>query len=113
MTTIDNREWLLACTKADLVAQSGVAILVKNQQIALFYLPENDTIYALSNYCPFSRANVIARGIIGDLKGQLVVASPIYKQHFCLLSGACLEDSQVALNVYDVKVQDDLIQIAL
>ena len=113
MTAIDNKKWLIACTKTDLVAQSGVAVLVNKRQIALFYLPENDTIYALDNFCPFSAANVIARGIVGDIKGQLVVASPIYKQHFSLLSGVCLEDSQVALKVYEVKVQADTIQIAL
>ena len=33
-----------------------------------------------------------ARGIVGDIKGVAVVASPVYKQHFSLKSGHCLED---------------------
>jgi nitrite reductase/ring-hydroxylating ferredoxin subunit len=32
------------------------------------------------------------RGIIGDLQGERVIASPIYKQHFSLATGRCLED---------------------
>ena len=58
-------------------------------QAAIFYLPgqekgEVDTLFALDHHDPFSNANVIARGIVGDLKGAAVVASPIYKQHMLL-----------------------------
>lgn len=34
----------------------------------------------------------MSRGIIGDLQGERVIASPIYKQHFSLATGRCLED---------------------
>ncbi len=113
MTVQLTKQWQKVCTKQDLVAHSGVAALVEGKQVALFYLPENDAIYAIQNYCPFSDANVIARGIIGDLKGKLVVASPIYKQHFCLTTGECLEDNTVKLGVFDTKIEDDHIHIAL
>ncbi len=46
----------------------------------------------MSNQDPFSQAFVMSRGIIGDLQGERVVASPIYKQHFSLATGRCLED---------------------
>ena len=43
--------------------------------------------YAIGNYDPASDANVLARGIVGDIGGEIVVASPIYKQHFSLRHG--------------------------
>ena len=49
----------------------------------------------MGNLDPFSRANVLSRGIVGDLKGELVVASPVYKQHFSLRTGQCVEDPDV------------------
>ena len=58
---------------------------------------------------PFSRANVLSRGIVGDVKGELVVASPVYKQHFSLASGLCLEDAAVRVCVFPVRLQDGLV----
>jgi nitrite reductase (NADH) small subunit len=34
-----------------------------------------------------------------------VVASPLYKQHFDLISGQCLEQPEVVIPVYGVKLQ--------
>jgi nitrite reductase (NADH) small subunit len=47
---------------------------------------------------------VLSRGIVGDVKGELVVASPVYKQHFSLTSGKCLEDPEVRVLVYPVRL---------
>lgn len=91
------------CAVADLVPGIGICALVKGQQVALFRLRNGD-IYAIGNYDPFSEANVIARGLTGDLKGYKVVASPIYKQHFDLATGQCLEDEAVRLPVWQVQV---------
>jgi nitrite reductase (NADH) large subunit len=43
---------------------------------------------------------------VGDLSGQLVVASPVYKQHFNLRSGRCLEDESVTLRTWPCGVLD-------
>jgi nitrite reductase (NADH) small subunit len=107
----NNRQPL--CTIADLVPNAGVTALFNNEQIALFYLPgENPTVYATANRDPIGNANVLSRGIVGDIKGELVVASPLYKQHFSLLSGQCLEDDSVSIPVYDVVVDGDRVLIA-
>jgi nitrite reductase (NADH) small subunit len=47
---------------------------------------------------------VLSRGIVGDINGELVVASPVYKQHFSLLTGRCLEDASVSVVVYAARV---------
>lgn len=87
---------------------TGVCALVGGRQVAVFRL-DDGSVYAIDNFDPFSRASVLSRGIVGDLKGELVVASPVYKQHFSLLSGQCLEDPNVKIPVYRVKRQDGFI----
>ncbi|MAM57687.1 MAG: hypothetical protein CMN25_10165 [Salinicola sp.] len=64
-------------------------------------------LYAVDNHDPFSSANVIGRGIIGDLAGELVVASPIYKHHFRLRDGQCLEDPGQCLRHWSVAFDGD------
>ncbi len=84
-TNLDMKEWAAVCKLDDIVPNTGVCALVGGHQVAVFRL--DDRVYALSNHDPFSRANVLSRGIVGDIKGELVVASPVYKQHFSLASG--------------------------
>ncbi len=104
--------WRTLCSLDELVPDVGVRALVNGNQVAVFRLSETDEVYAVDAYDPFSNANVISRGIIGDLKGRLVVASPIYKQHFDLTNGECLEDESVKLTTYPVRVIDNLVQVA-
>lgn len=102
-------QWLTVCSVNDLQEQSGICALVDGQQVAIFYLAK--TIYAISNYDPIGKANVLSRGIVGDLKGQTVVASPLYKQHFNLQTGVCLEDESVSVPVYACRIDDDKVQV--
>jgi nitrite reductase (NADH) small subunit len=96
-------EWVAVCRLDDIVPNSGVCALVGARQVAVFRL-DDDSVYAIDNHDPFSRANVLSRGIVGDVKGELVVASPVYKQHFSLTSGKCLEDPEVRVLVYRVRL---------
>lgn len=99
-----------ACSLNDLARDAGVAVKLADRQIALFFLPdENPSVYAIDNFDPFGEANVLARGIVGDQSGELVVASPIYKQHFSLLSGQCLEDESMTVKTYPVSVEDNAV----
>jgi assimilatory nitrate reductase catalytic subunit len=93
------------CRLEDIVPGAGVAALVDGEQVALFRL-EDDSVHAVGNQDPFSRANVLSRGIVGDLKGELVVASPVYKQHFSLLTGLCVEDASARIPVYAARVEE-------
>ena len=93
------------CLLEDIVPNAGVAALVDGEQVALFRL-DDDSIHAIGNRDPFSRANVLSRGIVGDLKGELVVASPVYKQHFSLRTGRCVEDASARIPVYVARVEE-------
>lgn len=101
---------IAVCRLGDIVPNTGVCALVNGRQVAVFRL-DDDSVYAIDNYDPFSRANVLSRGIVGDLKGEVVVASPVYKQHFSLKSGQCLEDPGVRVPVYAVRLEKEMIWV--
>ena len=107
---VDMKEWVAVCRLDDIVPNTGVCALAGGRQVAVFRL-DDDSVYALSNHDPFSRANVLSRGIVGDLKGELVVASPVYKQHFSLASGQCLEDPGVRVPVYPVRLEGEMVWV--
>jgi NAD(P)H-dependent nitrite reductase small subunit len=98
------------CCLDEIVPYTGVCALVGGRQIAVFRLGD-DKLYAIDNCDPFSRANVLSRGIVGDVKGELVVASPVYKQHFSLISGQCVEDPAVCVSVFPVRLDGDIVWI--
>lgn len=104
--------WTAVCHLNDIVPNTGVCALVDDVQVAIFRL-DDDSLHALGNYDPFSRANVISRGIVGDVKGEIVVASPVYKQHFSLASGICLEDSTMRIPVYPVRLEGDRVWVSV
>ena len=83
--------WRSVCAFDDVLEDSGVAALIDGRQVAIFRV--GDAIYALDNFDPHSGANVLSRGIVGDINGEPVVASPVYKHHFSLATGRCIEDA--------------------
>jgi nitrite reductase (NADH) small subunit len=105
-------KWKMICSVSDLQANSGICALLNDQQIAVFYLPQEDKIYAIANYDPIGKANVLSRGIVGDLQGQTVVASPLYKHHFNLVTGHCLEDSGVQVAVFSARIVGQCVEIS-
>ncbi|QKE63919.1 nitrite reductase small subunit NirD [Aquipseudomonas campi] len=109
-------QWRALCSRADLVANSGVVAWVDGAQVALFYLPgeaSGKQLYAVDNRDPKSGANVIGRGIVGSLGGDLVIAAPLYKQHYRLEDGTCLEYPEQQLRTWPVRLQDDTVEIGL
>jgi len=103
--------WIKVCAMDDLQPNSGVCALVDGQQIAIFHLVQDNAVYAIGNYDPIGKANVLSRGVVGDIKGHIVVASPLYKQHFNLQTGDCLEDETVTVPVYPVRIQDSAVEV--
>lgn len=105
-------DWIDICALDDITANTGVGALIGEQQMAIFRVANEKRVYALSNQDPFSKAFVMARGIIGDLQGERVVASPIYKQHFSLATGRCLEDKDQKLLVFPSKIENGRVMIS-
>jgi nitrite reductase (NADH) small subunit len=106
-------KWVDICAVDDLQSDSGVCALVEGKQIAIFYLPQNNDIYAIDNYDPIGKAYVLSRGLIGDIKGEPMVASPLYKQHFSLKTGQCFEDESVKNDVYAIRIENNRVEISI
>ena len=105
--------WHNIGTLNDLVLNSGICAQVNNQQVAVFHIPnDGQSVFAISNFDPIGKANVLARGIVGSLKAHMVVSSPLYKQHFCLKTGQCLEAETIRVPVYKTKIEHDQVFIS-
>lgn len=110
----DRKQWITVGQFSDLVPGCGVGARAGGRQVALFLIPDLDNrVLAVSNLCPFSGVHIIARGIVGDLGGEPVVASPLYKQHFSLKDGRCLEAPEISLDTWAVRVQEQEIQLLI
>ncbi|PRX44199.1 nitrite reductase (NADH) small subunit [Prauserella shujinwangii] len=103
--------WVRVC-EVDAVLRGGgvAALLADGTQVAVFRT-QHDEFFALSNRDPFSGAAVLSRGIVGDVGGVPVVASPVYKQQFDLTSGVCVEDGGVRVRTFPVRVADGVVHV--
>lgn len=105
--------WTKVCQTNDLIAGAGVAAKVHGKQLALFFVPDTEQqVFALSNWDPAGHANVLARGIVGHLQGDWFVASPLYKQHFSLTTGDCLED-ELSVPTWQTKIEDESVYVGI
>lgn len=113
VNTSRSPDWVLVCSLEKLLPGTGVAALVRGKSVAIFRLT-NDRIYAIGNIDPFSDAAILSRGILGDIDGESVVASPMFKQHFRLEDGQCIEDESVAVPSYRILIVDQsvIVQVA-
>ncbi len=102
--------WVAVCALEEILPDSGVCALVNGRQIAVFRCGEG--LHALDNIDPASGASVLSRGIVADVKGESVVASPLYKHHYSLRTGRCLENPGESVNVYSVRAMDGRVWVS-
>ncbi len=117
--------WVDVCPVDRIIPNRGVAAKVGPYQVAVFRvavpplggplgpLGDDEELLALSNYDPFSKAYVLSRGIVGSRGDRLKVASPVYKQSFDLRTGECLDDPDVSVATFPVRLVDGRVQVAL
>ena len=106
-------QWIDICATDDLQPDSGVCALVEGKQIAIFYTPQDNAVYAIDNYDPIGKAYVLSRGLIGDIKGEPMISSPLYKQHFSLKTGQCFEDETVKNDIYAIRIENDRVEVSI
>lgn len=107
-----NASWTAICPLRDIVPNTGVCALVDDAQIAVFRVGADDQVFAIANYDPNADAAVLSRGIVGNLGDRLVVASPIYKHHFDLRTGECLEAPEHSVPAYPACVYDGKVWVS-
>ena len=103
--------WTDVCNAEDLQADSGVCALIAGKQIALFFLSKTQEVFAVANFDPIGKANVLSRGMIGDLEGEPMLASPLYKQHYSLRTGACFEYADVKIDTFPVIIENERVLV--
>ncbi len=104
--------WTAVCATADILPDTGVCALVDGRHVAVFRLGE-DRFFAIDNVDPKSGASVLSRGLLGNLGERLVVASPIYKNHFDLATGECLEAPEHSVRAHAVRIDGEQVLVAL
>lgn len=103
--------WVDVCSLDRLTPDRGVAALVGDESVAVFWLG-GDELYAIDHVEPFTGVPLMARGLVGSVGDAPTVASPLHKQRFDLRTGACLDDPDVSLTTWPVRCVDGVVQVA-
>jgi len=103
--------WTEICVSEKILSCTGVCALVDGKQVAVFRV--EDRVFALSNFDPFTKANVLSRGIVGNRGDVLKVSSPLLKHSFNLETGEYLEDPSICLPTYAVKLEDGTVFVGI
>lgn len=101
------------CAVEEVWPDTGVCARVGGRHVAVFRVvtPDGERWFGLDNVDPKSGASVLSRGLVGNLGNRLVVASPIYKNHFDLATGECLEEPAHSVRPWAVEVVDGRVQV--
>jgi nitrite reductase (NADH) small subunit len=106
--------WTAVCHLDDIAPNTGICALVKDRHVAIFHVPhEGGPLLAIDNVDPNASASVLSRGLVGNLGDRIVVASPLYKHHFDLRSGECLEVPENSVASYAVRVIEQQVLVAV
>jgi nitrite reductase (NADH) large subunit len=105
--------WVKVGEASDFPVDGGATIRYGRSQIAVFRFASRGEWYACQNMCPHKREMVLARGIIGDQKGEPKVACPLHKKTFSLESGACLSGEDYHVQVFPVQVVGEEVYLDL
>lgn len=111
-TTTETLHWTDICSVDDILPNTGVCALVADRHVGVFRIG-GDRFFAIDNVDPKSGASVLSRGLIGSVGDRLVVASPLYKNHFDLRTGECLEAPEQSVRAHGVQVDGDRVRVAL
>ena len=114
MNDTQAKTWSPVCSVDDIVPNTGICALVNDRHVAIFYVAEAaEGLFAIDNIDPNVQASVLSRGLVGNLGERIVVASPIYKHHFDLRSGECLEAPEHSVAAYPVRVENSTVLVAV
>jgi nitrite reductase (NADH) small subunit len=104
--------WNPVCSIDDILPNTGVCVLVNKRHVAVFHVSGGTPrLFAIDNYDPNAQASVLSRGLVGNLGERIVVASPIYKHHFDLQTGECLEAPENSVHAYPVRIENGTVLV--
>lgn len=104
--------WVRVCPAEAVATSCGVTALVAGRQVAVFR-DDRGVLYAVDNRDPFTGANVLSRGLVGEHGGTPTVASPLRKHRFDLRTGVCIDETSVSVARHEVREQDGWIHVGV
>jgi NAD(P)H-dependent nitrite reductase small subunit len=108
------QEWESVCRLEQINREGGVTALVHGRAVAVIRT-HDDEVFALSNYDPIGHASVLARGIVGTVTVDEIevpfIASPLLKQKYDLRTGRCLDNPDVMVPTYAVRIDDGVVVV--
>lgn len=107
----DTLNWTAVCAVDDILPNTGVCALVGDRHVAIFRVGTQQ-FFAIDNVDPKAHASVLSRGLVGNLGERLVVASPLYKHHFDLRTGECLESPELSVRAHEVRIDGHRVMLA-
>lgn len=113
LPVIGATRWVKVANVNDVPVDGGIAVEYGDGQVALYNFASRGEWFATQNACPHKNDQVLARGIVGDLKGIPKVACPMHKKNFSLETGECLSGESYAITTFPVKVDGDDIYVEL
>jgi nitrite reductase (NADH) small subunit len=102
--------WVAVCLLDRIGVGRGVAALIQGGAVAIFRVGD-DGLYAIDHIDPFTRAPVLARGLVGDEGGRPFVTSPADQHRFDLLTGACLDDAGWSVHTWPVRLAARVVEV--
>lgn len=107
--------WHRICRLDQLLPERGAAALIRRPgapdvRLAVFRAHDG-RLFAIEDVDPFTGAAVLSRGIMGSRGASPTVASPMHKQVFALETGRCLDDSEVSVAVFEVRLSEDAVEV--
>ena len=103
----ETASWRAVCSVDDILPNTGICALLNDRHVAVFHVvTDTGQLFAIDNFDPNAGASVLSRGLVGNLGERIVVASPIYKHHFDLQTGECLEAPQHSVGTFPARIAD-------
>jgi nitrite reductase (NADH) small subunit len=109
--TTDTLNWTAVCAADDILPNTGVCALVEGRHVAIFRVGQSQY-FAIDNVDPKANASVLSRGLVGSLGDKTVVASPLYKHHFDLKTGECLELPELSVRAHELRIDGGQLMVA-
>ncbi|ANJ26739.1 nitrite reductase small subunit NirD [Agromyces aureus] len=109
-TTEAATTWVPVCEIGDLEQGWGEVALLGADQVALVRLGD-DEIYAVDHLDPHTGAPVMARGITGSRGDRPTIASPLHKEVYDLVTGACFTNAALELRTFASRIVDGVVEV--
>ena len=99
--------WIRVITIDKIPKMGSRKVIVRETEIAIFKT-KDDSIFAINNVCPHKQGN-LSEGLVHDH----VVTCPLHNWDIDLSSGEALGNDTGCTNIYETKIEENLIYLKI